>query len=161
MIAQPSISNRTTRSSSRVIRGAAVFVLAGALFACTPMVETRGNLPDPELLADIEVGQVNRGDVEDALGSPSSISTYGGESWYYVSERTETLAFLEPKVVERKVVIIRFDKKGVVNEVKTLGLDAAREIETVERVTPTAGQELTFLRQLFGNLGRFDGAVGK
>ena len=143
-----------------MIRGAAVFILAGALFACAPMIESRGNLPDPELLADIEVGQVNRGDVEDALGSPSSISTYGGESWYYVSERTETLAFLEPKVIERKVVIIRFDKK-VVSEVKTLGLDAGRDIETVERVTPTAGQELTFLRQLFGNLGRFDGAVGK
>lgn len=161
MIAHHKGQNRTIRSSCPVIRGVAMLVLAGTLFACAPIVQTRGNLPDPELLADIEVGQVRRGEVEEVLGSPSSISKFGGESWYYLSERTETIAFLEPKITERKVVVIRFDKQGVVTEVKSLGLEAGREIESVERVTPTAGQELTFLRQLFGNLGRFDGAVGQ
>jgi hypothetical protein len=38
----------------------------------------------------------------------------------------------------------------------TLTMDDARQIEMVDRRTPTAGNELGFLRQIFGNLGRFD-----
>lgn len=134
-------------------------ILAFALLlgACAPRIDTRGNLPDPELLADIEVGRVTKNEIEDTLGSPSSVSPFKGETWYYVSERTETVAFFAPEVKERKVVIIRFDKKGIVSEVKALDLEAGRNIQIVERVTPTAGQELTFLKQLFGNLGRFEG----
>lgn len=126
------------------------------LAACAPKIDVRGNLPDPDALADLEVGKVNKKQVQRILGSPSSIAPLKGESWYYLSERTETLAFLAPKVVERKVVVVRFDDKGVLTELKTIGLDAGREIEMVDRITPTAGNELTFLQQLFGNLGRFE-----
>ena len=41
-------------------------------------------------------------------------------------------------------------------KVKIYGLEDARKIEIVERVTPTAGKEFTILRQLFGNIGRFE-----
>lgn len=130
---------------------AAVFVIE----ACTPRVAIRGNLPDPDLLADIEVGQVGKRDVADSIGSPSSIAPFQGETWYYISERTETVAFFKPEVLERKIVIIRFDKKGIVKEVKSLGLEAGQDINMIARVTPTAGKELTIIKQLFGNIGRF------
>ena len=91
------------------------------------------------------------------FGSPSSVSTFGNENWYYISERTETTAFYAPEVVDRKVVVISFDDKGVVRDFASLGLEDGRIIELVERKTPTAGNEITFLQQLFGNLGRFEG----
>ena len=127
-----------------------------AITACAPLIATRGNLPDPDLLATIEVGQVNKRGVVELIGSPSSVAPFQGESWYYISERTETRAFFEPYVVARKVVIIRFDKKGVVSEIKALGLKDGRDIAMVDRVTPTAGKEMTLLKQLFGNIGRFE-----
>ena len=132
-------------------------VAAVLLTACTPRIETRGNLPDPDLLAELEIGALNKRQVEEMFGSPSSVSTFGNENWYYISERTETTAFLEPEVVDRKVVVISFDDKGVVRDVASLGLEDGRIIELVERKTPTAGHEITFLQQLFGNLGRFEG----
>ncbi len=137
------------------------FAIAGiaviSVSACAPRIATRGNLPDPDMLANIEVGQVNKRDVIELIGSPSSTELFKGESWYYISERTETKAFFEPTVLERKVVIIRFNNKGIVKELKTLGLKDGRDIAMVDRVTPTAGQEMTILRQLFGNVGRFEG----
>ncbi|MBT3989437.1 MAG: outer membrane protein assembly factor BamE [Rhodospirillaceae bacterium] len=135
-------------------------VVALSVTACAPRVASRGNLPDPDLLANIEVGQVNKRDVIELIGSPSSTELFKGESWYYISERTETKAFFEPKVVERKVIIIRFNEKGIVKELKAIGLKEARDIEMVDRVTPTAGQEMTILKQLFGNVGRFEGGGG-
>lgn len=132
-----------------------VFIGALSLAACSPRVETRGNLPDADALADIEVGQIKKREVAELLGSPSTIATFDLETWYYISEVTETVAFFEPELKERKVIIIRFDKQGVVRELKIIGKEQAREISMVERKTPTAGNEISLLKQLFGNIGRF------
>ena len=147
-----------TRMLRTTLRLGAALAMLGAAAACTPRIDTRGNLPDPDVLADVEVGHTNRDQVTQLLGSPSSIAAFDGESWYYISERTETLGFFAPEVKERKVVIIRFDDKGLVKAVNTLGLKDGRDIAQVERVTPTAGNEITFLQQLLGNIGRFEGA---
>ena len=128
------------------------------LTSCTARIDTRGNLPNPDMLANIEVGQVNKREVLELIGSPSTTEPFQGESWYYISEKTETKAFFEPKITNRKVVIIRFNKRGLVKEIKTIGLKEARNIKMVERVTPTAGEEMNIIRQLLGNVGRFEGA---
>jgi outer membrane protein assembly factor BamE (lipoprotein component of BamABCDE complex) len=132
-------------------------LLGVALAACSPRVNSHGNLPDPDLLADIEVGQVTKSDVVQILGSPSSLAPFDGDVWYYVSAKTKTFAFFEPEITERKVVVIRFDKRGIVSALKSFGLEEALKLEMVERKTPTAGNELGLLRQLFGNIGRFEG----
>lgn len=152
MVNSRSAGTRFPDKPSLVVLGLAVL-----LGACAPRVDVRGNLPDPDLLADIEVGHVSRQEVEEILGSPSSKALFKGESWYYISERTETVAFFAPEVKERKVVILRFDKKGVVKEKLVFGLERGRVVELVERKTPTAGREFSFLKQMFGNLGRFEG----
>ncbi len=131
-------------------------VMALAVVACSPRVATRGNLPDPERLVEIKPGEHSRDDVAEILGSPSSISVFNQETWYYISKRTEAVAFFEPEVSERQVIIVRFDKKGVVTAVKTLGLEQGNAVEPVERETPTAGAELSIMQQLLGNLGRFN-----
>ena len=130
--------------------------LALAVVACSPRIDSRGNLPDPDKLAAIKPGKHSRNDVAEILGSPSSIAVFDQETWYYISKRTEALAFFEPEVAERQVVIVRFDKKGVVTGVETLGLGQGHAVEPVERETPTAGAELTIMQQLLGNMGRFN-----
>jgi len=124
--------------------------------ACAPRVATHGNLPDPDKLAEIVPGKVAKDQVVEILGSPSSIAAFNEETWYYISERQETTAFLAPDVTDRKVITIRFDKKGTVTSVDTRGLDEARVIQPVDRKTPTAGNEITIIQQLLGNLGRFN-----
>ncbi|MGE5546537.1 MAG: outer membrane protein assembly factor BamE [Solirubrobacterales bacterium] len=123
--------------------------------ACTPTVDVRGNLPTPEMLSLVTPGKSSRDDVTAALGTPSTTSTYGGETWHYISARTEQTAFFQPEVKEQKVVSIVFDKAGIVRDIATKGLEDAHEVQTVDRVTPTAGKELSILEQLIGNVGRF------
>ena len=118
----------------------------------------RGNLPDPERVSELKPGEVSKDDVLDALGSPSSINTFGNETWYYISERTETVAFLKPEVLERQILVVEFNKKGRMAQIITLGLNAGRELVHVERITPTFGEELTVLDQILGNFRRFSGA---
>ena len=135
-------------------------LLALALAACTGRVDTRGNLADPEAVSQITPGESTRGTVEDLLGSPTTVATFNDSTWYYIGRKTERFAFFKPEVLEQQVVAIHFDQAGTVEDVKIYGPDDAREVELVDRTTPTAGKELTVLQQLFGNLGRFNTEEG-
>ena len=131
-------------------------VLCIALSACiASRISTRGNLPDPERLLELVPGETTRDDILASLGSPSSVNTFGDETWYYISEKVEVVAFLSPKVLERKILIVEFNPKSQMTQVVTLGLEAGRELIHAERITPTFGQELTVLDQIIGNFNRF------
>lgn len=132
-------------------------VMIAAVSACAPNVAIRGNLPDPDKLAEIVPGEASRDDVAILLGSPSSAATFGEEVWYYIAARVETVAFNEAQVIDQQVVAIRFGENGLVTAIDTYDLDDARAVEIVDRVTPTSGKEITILQQLIGNVGRFAG----
>ncbi len=133
-----------------------VLGLVLALAACTPRIDVRGNLPDPERLSEITPGEHSRAEVAEILGSPSSVAMFDKETWYYVSQRTETVAFFEPEVRERQIVVLQFDKNGIVSDVRKLGVEEGQDVLPVERITPTSGNTLNFWEQMFGNLGRFN-----
>ncbi|MCW8836889.1 MAG: outer membrane protein assembly factor BamE [Rhodospirillales bacterium] len=137
----------------RTFLGAAI---ALTVIACAPRVETRGNLPDSELIAEISPGKVSKDEVVEILGAPSTVAMFDTEVWYYISERTETTAFFKPELTDRQVLVIRFDDKGIVSTVQTIGKEAGKEVDPVERETPSAGHEMGFIEQVFGNFGRFN-----
>ncbi len=146
---------RNLRKISDPRRFAAALVLAGALGAagCTPEVNLRGHVPNPESLAQIKPGQQTRDQVLDMLGSPTAIGTFEDSRWYYITRKTEHLAFYDPELIEATVVLVEFDQAGFVRQVAHLSNDDARDIELVERTTPTKGREMGVVEQLLGNLG--------
>ncbi len=136
------------------IAAVAIVGIAG-LSACSPRVAQRGAMPDIDAIAAIVPNKTTKSEVERSLGSPSSINMYGEETWMYVGETTETIAFFERDVNERSVLLVSFRDDGVVKDVLQHGLDAARNIEPVERETPTVGKDMTVIEQMMGNVNRF------
>lgn len=127
-----------------------------ALASCSPMVDTRGhNLEDADM-SQIIVGQSSPDDVRALLGSPSTTSSYGPLTWYYVSARKETVGFFASEVVDQKVMAIHFDADQRVEKIEDIGKDAAMPVEIVGKETPTEGHEMTIMEQLLGNFGRFN-----
>lgn len=151
--------NNSNNALSVVIRPtflAAVLIGALALGACAPRVDTRGNQVHPEDIATIKPGETTRNELLDVLGSPSSQGNFGAETWYYISEITETTAFLAPEVVNRQVIGIEFDEAGVVAAVRTYDETNGEVVELSPGETPTAGNKLNFIQQMISNLGRFN-----
>ncbi|MDJ0942868.1 MAG: outer membrane protein assembly factor BamE [Kiloniellales bacterium] len=132
-------------------------VLLG-LGACSSGLNTHGNLPDKEVVEGIRPGVHDQQDVLGMLGSPSAVSTFEDNRWYYIGSRSETVAFFDPDVIERNVLVVSFSEDGMVDEKKVYTLNDGRDVDPVDRVTPTEGKELSVLQQLFGNVGRFSGA---
>ncbi len=70
--------------------------------------------------------------------------------------RTRTVGPLAPKEIDRQVVAISFSDTGVVENVERFGLERGQVVPLSRRVTDTGVVDNTFLRQLLGNIGRFN-----
>lgn len=140
---------------------AAILLLGAA--ACAPRQDYRGITIEEDKVNLVKVGESNEAQVNALLGSPSTISTFPdwGTVYYYISSQTDTVAFLAPELIDQQVLAIAFDKDSRVKEIKRYGLKDGKQIAFVDRETPTRGKELTFLEQLFGNLGRFNSTGAK
>lgn len=140
---------------------AAVALLAAAavIAGCSPTVTTHGHRLDADRVAEVRPGVTTRDEVERLLGSPSSVGTFDGQSWYYVTQRTERRSFYQANVAAQDVVRVDFDGSGLVSAVDRRGLEAARAVDPADDKTRTLGNELTVVQQFLGNIGRFNSAV--
>jgi len=131
-------------------------ISALALGGCAKDINARGNLPTDDALAQLQPGQQTRQDVELIMGTPSHTSMFEQETWYYISAVTTQFAFYSVEEVERDIYALSFDERGILQEVKTYGLEDAEDIQVVQREPPTMGRDYSLIEQLIGNLGRFD-----
>jgi outer membrane protein assembly factor BamE (lipoprotein component of BamABCDE complex) len=138
---------------------ALAFLCLGVLSACSPKVETRGYVNDKAIQDQLVVGTSTRDEVQSLLGSPSSRSSFGSETWYYISGRKEAVAFMKAEVVEQKVVRIEFNEAGIVQKVEGFSEKDSQDFALVGRTTPTEGHTLGFVEQALGNIGRFNRGV--
>ena len=127
------------------------------LGGCDNIVDYRGFAPTPGSTEKLEIGSQSREDVVRLVGSPSAVATFNPNTWYFITQRQETWAFLKPTITQQTVMQVTFSDAGRISEIKHYDLKDAREIEMVARVTPTAGKELTVLEQILGNIGKFSG----
>ncbi len=130
--------------------------IAGMMLSCTPRIDNHGNEIDLDNLVEIEPGKTRKSRVSALLGAPSSTSDFGEDTWFYIGSTTKTVGFFSPELINRKVVYISFDQEGVVGSIGKLSEADGKKIEIVDRETPTAGQRITLLQQLIGNIGRFN-----
>jgi outer membrane protein assembly factor BamE (lipoprotein component of BamABCDE complex) len=63
-------------------------------------------------------------------------------------------------IEEQGVVVVRFDPRGTVQEVRRVGQEDGQNVRFVQRETPSPGNERTLLQQLFGNIGRLGPGLG-
>jgi outer membrane protein assembly factor BamE (lipoprotein component of BamABCDE complex) len=139
---------------------AVALLAAGALLGsvgCAPVQNQRGYVPNQEAIGTIQVGTDTKDMVSRKLGEPSTLATFGGDTWYYVSAQVEQNAFFAPRAIERNILAVEFGGDGKVTGLQRYTLADGRIVDFQTRETPTRGRELTILQQFFnavpGNIG--------
>jgi len=138
------------------IKWALAALLALGLSACAATYVNHGYIPPPEELETILPGVDTRASVENAIGRPTASGVVGENTWFYVASRQRFYTYQAPEVIEREIVAISFDERGVVQNIRELGLEDGQVVRLSRRVTESNIQEVTFLRQLLGNFGRIN-----
>lgn len=138
------------RTLSLLIAGLTVL----ALSACSPTIRNHGYIPPEEDLQELAVGIDTRASVEDVVGPPTAGGVLEGGDYYYVRSTVRTLGPRRPQVIDRQVLAISFDDSGVLSNIETFGLEDGRVVALSRRVTDSGVTNVSFLRQLLGNIGR-------
>lgn len=138
------------------IRAALAALALALLTACTPIYIDHGYVPRDDELSEIVVGKSTQEDVGIALGRPSSIGVLTGSGWYYVGARFKQVGIRAPVELERQVVAISFDERGIVSNVERFALEDGEVVVISRRVTDSNIKGVGFLRQLLGNIGNID-----
>jgi outer membrane protein assembly factor BamE (lipoprotein component of BamABCDE complex) len=138
-------------------RVAALALCASLLGGCVIGEEfTRGYLIDERAVAQVKTG-MNADQVLQTLGTPSTVSTVGNRTWYYISQVSRRrVQFLNESVVDQRVTAVYFDKNLKVERVALYGLQDGQIFDFVSRTTPSGGSDQSFLGQVFKGVTRFN-----
>ena len=121
-----------------VVRLAVLVALAPLAVACAPVVGNHGFQVIDVNPKDIVIGTDTKSTVLAQLGSPSAVSTFEDNIWYYISQTTERYTYNRPQVSQRSVTAITFNEADdKVAEVRNLNLEDGQQIAMERRETPT------------------------
>lgn len=149
---QRRIVRQTQIMTNKLILALSLLLLSG----CTKGINNHGFNFENTDFDSIKVAETSRIDVKNMLGSPTSESNFGPKKYYYISYKTESVAFFEPKPLEQKVLTIGFDRNDIVSDIEELTLDDANKVIFAEHKTEIKGNTLSPLQQIMSNVGKFN-----
>jgi outer membrane protein assembly factor BamE (lipoprotein component of BamABCDE complex) len=124
------------------------------LAACNQEIQPRGYLIDERTLGEVKIG-TDAQKVLTTLGTPSTVSTVGNQTWYYISQQTkQPLLFMQPAIVDQRVVAVNFNKGMKVEKIANYGLQDGAVFDFYSQTTPTGGNELSVVRQILRATGQ-------
>ena len=134
------------------LAGAMALALAGCATPGTAgfgQTTQHGYVASEAALQQVPVGS-SKDQVLIALGSPSTVGDFGGDVFYYISQTRQRAAmFLDARIVDQRVLAIYFDSNDRVVQIADYGLQDGQVFDFVTMTTPTGGQDLTFVQQIF------------
>jgi outer membrane protein assembly factor BamE (lipoprotein component of BamABCDE complex) len=138
--------NRVRRS----IRMAVALGLSVSLAGCFTATYQRGYLLDEAALAQVPQGS-SQEQVLLVLGTPSTVATVSGETFYYISQKSERTAFLNPEITDQRVLAVYFDQTRRVERIANYGMQDGKVFDFISRTTPTGGQESNIIKQILSS----------
>ena len=124
-----------------------------SLNSCVSQKLVHGNLPDAQLVSILKVGIDNKKTITKILGEPTFRGVLGDNSFYYVGTVNSKLAFLDPKLDTQFVLELNFDKSNKLKKLYLYDENESIDVSMSSLETEHSGKKLTFLQQIFGNIG--------
>ncbi|MCC6736040.1 MAG: outer membrane protein assembly factor BamE [Bauldia sp.] len=143
------------RPTAWFLAGAAALALAGCAGGGgggVGQVTQHGYILSETALQQVPVGS-SREQVLIALGTPSTTAEFGGEVFYYISQtRARAVQFVNSRIVDQRILAVYFDRNGRVTQIADYGLQDGQIFDFLTRTTPTGGEDMSFLQQMFRGL---------
>lgn len=125
------------------------------LAACTVKFHRHGYVFEEDSLKKLQIGKTTKLEVLEIMGTPSTISNFDKNIWYYISNKTKQFSMLKPKNIEEKILQVSF-KKNKISNLYIYHDDKVKELAFSKSETPIKGDDTGLLKDFFQNLGRFN-----
>lgn len=131
----------------RLATAAAIALSAAACAGSFTQNYSHGYIFDEASLEQVPPGSTQE-QVLLVLGTPSTVATVSGEVFYYISQKSQRTAFLDPKVTEQRVLAVYFDQERRVERIANYGLKDGKVFDFISRTTPSGGADQNIVRQI-------------
>ncbi|MDF3047231.1 MAG: SmpA / OmlA family protein [Candidatus Midichloriaceae bacterium] len=124
--------------------------------SCNKQIDIHGFNFEHADLSAIKIHETSKQRLIEEIGSPTAESDFGEKKLYYISTKTEKIAFLAPKVLEQRILCISLDGNNTVKKIDEFTLSDANKIAFSENYTDIQGNGVTAMQQILGNIGKYN-----
>lgn len=123
-------------------------------------IYSRGQYVDDAQVDSLMNKKMTKEEITEMLGSPTLVSDYSKDTWYYAQRNLLQRAWLKPKVVSQRVVQIDF-AKNVTSKVEVFNDADIKDIVVASEYTKSPGTEKNALQSFVRNFAKFNKAKKK
>ena len=128
-----------------------VFSLVTSLFiSCATNIKNHGYIPSKSELDTLVIGKDNKESVSKKIGLPATAGL--GGSFYYVRSTFNAPGFRSAQLIDRRVVLLSFDKSNFLRNIETFSVDKKTVVRLDYRVTETGLENKNILQQIIGSI---------
>jgi len=92
-------------------------------------------------------------DMIDLIGYPSFVDPIENK-FYYFTEKKNTKNFFNEKIIERQLIVFKFDKNDNIEILKEFNLDDENQIKLIQETTPNKIIKKGLIEKIFGGVGK-------
>jgi len=119
-------------------------------------IDIRGQFVEDTAIKKLEEHSLSKAEVVDLIGTPTLIPDYSPSTWYYVQRSLARRAWLEPKVIEQRIVEVKFNNADIVSEVVIRNNSQVDGLKGTSEYTQVYGTEANGIQKFVRNIGRFN-----
>ena len=131
-----------------------LLILMITLSACEAITTTHGRLIEPAELDRLELGASTQAETIAILGPPSFEGAFNSGRLYYNNQKMEKRVGGETLTIERELMILIFGSNNRLQGIEIRDKTSDKKIVKLESKTPTPGDTVTIVDQIFSNLRR-------
>ena len=126
------------------------FFLLLFLYNCQPRITNHGNFFNKQNIKYIKKSKLNKAEIIEIFGAPSTTSTFSDNVWYYMSQVQSEKAYLKIKNISSKILKITFDKNKFVKEYSILTEKDSYDITiSREKTVSSLQNDNTLIQEFF------------
>ena len=125
------------------------------LMSCQPRITQHGNFFNIENIELIKKTKLNKSEVLEIFGEPTTKSTFSDNVWYYIKLTQYEKAYFDIKNSENKVLVITFDNNQLVKKYKIFTEKDSMEINiSSPKEASNSQNDVTLIQEFFSIFSR-------
>ena len=137
-----------------IVRFISFIIVFTLIYNCSPRISRHGNIFSDDELKILQTTRLNKSEIIEILGQPSTKSTFSDNIWYYIFFIQKEKAYFQVKNSSNKVLKIKFDDEQNVETYNIIKNNQSIKIKTVKVNSDTSVFNRGIARELLDSFIR-------
>ena len=137
-----------------IVRFISLIIVFTLIYNCSPRISRHGNIFSDDELKILQTTRLNKSEIIEILGQPSTKSTFSENIWYYIFFIQKERAYFQVRNSSNKILKIKFDDKQNVETYNIIKNNQSIKIKTVKVDSDTSVYNRGIARELLDSFIR-------